>query len=148
MGIRHHHRRYGRGGGTPCATENTAVSGHGYRYSDIRLTRCIRLVGYRMSGLPSKYARQDWFDPEAFIAVVIGMVSISLPYTGLVLRDAIWFITGPPIVGGLLIAISAASLPLSDSTRRVGVGLLAAFAGFLLCIIGFLIGLAIGAIFT
>ncbi|MEV5836756.1 hypothetical protein [Nocardia sp. NPDC052112] len=101
-----------------------------------------------MSGLPSKYARQDWFGPESFIAVVIGMVSISLPYTGLVPRDAIWFITGPPIAGGLLIAISAAGLPLSDNTRRVGVGLLAAFAGFLLCIIGFLIGLAIGAIFT
>jgi hypothetical protein len=101
-----------------------------------------------MSGLPSKYARQDWFGPEAFIAVVIGMVSISLPYTGLVPRDAIWFITGPPIAGGLLIVISAAGLPRSDGTRRAGVGLLAAFAGFLLCIIGFLIGLAIGAIFT
>ncbi|MEV6557983.1 hypothetical protein AB0M22_19870 [Nocardia sp. NPDC051756] len=76
------------------------------------------------------------------------MISIALPYSGIVPRDAIWCIIGPPVAGGLLIALSAAGLPLGGSIRRVGVGLLAAFAGLLLSIIGFLAGLAIGAIFT
>jgi hypothetical protein len=74
--------------------------------------------------------------------------SESGPYTGLVPHDAGWIIAVPLIAGLLLIASTAAGIPLSGSARRLGVGLLAAFTGFLLSIIGFLVGLAIGAIFT
>ncbi|WP_378738905.1 hypothetical protein [Nocardia brasiliensis] len=101
-----------------------------------------------MSGVPPKYARGNWFGPEAFVAVVIGMICIALPYTGLAPRDATWLIAGPPLAGGLLIAISAADLPLRYRTRRVGVGLLAAFGGLLLALFGFLLGLAIGGMVT
>lgn len=101
-----------------------------------------------MNDLPSKYERQDWFGPESFIAVVVGMVCISLPYTGLAPRGAIWLIVGPPAAGLLLLALSAVRLPYSDSLRRAGVGLLSAFAGFVLAIPGFLVGIALGATFT
>jgi hypothetical protein len=101
-----------------------------------------------VSGLPHRYEHKDWFGPEAFIAVVIGMICIASPYAGLVAREATWLIAAPLIAGVLLIGVSAVGLPLSDSIRRVGVGLLAAFAGFLLCIIGLLLGLAVGAMFT
>ncbi|MFE9580123.1 hypothetical protein ACFYO1_27315 [Nocardia sp. NPDC006044] len=100
-----------------------------------------------MSG-PSKYVRTDWFGPESFAAAVVGMISIVLPYSGVVPRDAVWCVIGPLVIGGLLVAVSAAGLPYSENIRRIGVGLLAAFAGLLLSVIGFLAGLAIGAIFT
>ncbi|MFD3508800.1 hypothetical protein [Nocardia sp. NPDC058666] len=76
------------------------------------------------------------------------MLSISLPYAELVPRDATWFIAGPPVTGLLLIALSAAGFPFSTSLRRLGVGSLAAFAGFVCSIPGFLLGLAVGGIFT
>jgi len=101
-----------------------------------------------MSGLPSKYVRQEWFGPESFVAVVVGMVCISLPYTGIAPRDATWLIAGPPIAGALLIALSAVGLPREDSLRRTGIGMLIAFAGFLLAIPGLVVGLALGATFT
>ncbi|MET7767464.1 hypothetical protein [Nocardia sp. NPDC005366] len=101
-----------------------------------------------MSGLPSKYVRQDWFGPESFVAAVAGMACISLPYIGAVPRDAAWLIAAPPIAGALLIALSAVGPPISDSLRRTGVGMVVAFAGFLLAIPGLLVGLALGATFT
>ncbi|MGW4738512.1 hypothetical protein [Nocardia xishanensis] len=101
-----------------------------------------------MKGLPSKYARQDWFGPESFIGVVIGMVCISLPYTGLAHRDAIWLILGPPTAGVFFVALSAVNIPLGNSLRRAGVGLFSAFAGFVLAILGFLAGVAFAAMFT
>lgn len=101
-----------------------------------------------MSALPSKFVCADWFGPESFAATAVGMISIALPYSGIIPRAAIWCVIGPLIAGGLLVAVSAAGLPHSKNIRRVGVGLLAAFAGLLLSVIGFLAGLAIGAIFT
>ncbi|MFC9437346.1 hypothetical protein [Nocardia sp. NPDC057030] len=98
--------------------------------------------------MSAKYVRADWFGPESFVAAVVGMVSISLPYSGIVPRDAVWCVIGPLVIGGLLVAVSAAGLPHSMRIRRLGVGLLAAFAGLLLSVIGFLAGLAVGAIFT
>ncbi|WP_239476534.1 hypothetical protein [Nocardia arizonensis] len=76
------------------------------------------------------------------------MACISLPYTGTAPRDATWLIAGPPIVGALLVALSAAQLPIRDSLRRTGVGMIIAFAGFLLTIPGLVVGLALGATFT
>ncbi|MBF6173829.1 hypothetical protein [Nocardia blacklockiae] len=101
-----------------------------------------------MSGLPPKYARQDWFGPESFVAVVVGMVCVALPYAGLVPREATWLIWGPPLVGILLIASSAAGSAFAGSLRRAGVGLVLAFAGFVLAIPGLLLGIALGTSFT
>jgi hypothetical protein len=101
-----------------------------------------------MTGIPEKYVRTDWFGPEGFVAAVLAMLSISLPYTGLVPRDAIWFIAGPLVAGLLFIALSAAGFSFSTSLRRLGVGSLAAFAGFICSIAGFLLGIAAGGIFT
>ncbi|MFI9511396.1 hypothetical protein [Nocardia sp. NPDC052566] len=86
-----------------------------------------------------------WFGPESFAAVVLGMVCISLPYVGLAPREAGWLILAPLGLGG---AALAAGIGMNQTAlRRIGAGLLAAFAGFLLMLIGFLIGIGIGHLF-
>ncbi len=88
-----------------------------------------------MTAAQSKYRRDDWFGPESFGAVVIGLFLMSLPYTGLAPpREAVWLIVTPPLAGIALVALSATPVRGTRTVRRVGTGLLAAGAGAIISI--------------
>ncbi|WP_280338724.1 hypothetical protein [Nocardia neocaledoniensis] len=77
-----------------------------------------------------------------------GLVCISLPYTVVAARDAWWLIVAPLVVGGAFVAIgNAIGGGWSTSLRRTGVGLIVAFTGFVVAIVGVLLTIAIVAIF-
>lgn len=101
-----------------------------------------------MSRAPFEYARDDWFGPESFVTVVLGMICLTLPLTGLGPRDIAWALAALPIVGGALIALGATGLPFSGNLRRAGVGFVAALAGFLLSVLGLLLGISLGGLFA
>ncbi|SUD47911.1 Uncharacterised protein [Nocardia otitidiscaviarum] len=86
------------------------------------------------------FLRNDWFGPESFAAAIAGLICISLPYIGWLPNDAVWAILAPALAGSAL-------LPFAGTARRIGVGFVTAFAGFVVVLIAFLIGLAIGHLF-
>ncbi|AZZ83210.1 hypothetical protein C5O27_20890 [Gordonia alkanivorans] len=98
-----------------------------------------------MTTLSTRYRREDWFGPESFGAVVIGMLVMSLPFTGLASRDALWLVVGPPLTGLVLLALSTAPVRGVRSVRRAGTGLVAGGAGAIISIPVLLAGAALGS---
>lgn len=94
------------------------------------------------------YRREEWFGPESCLAVVAGTVCLSLPYLVADLRDAIWLICAPLILGITLTAIGSLPTPWRPHARRTGVGFLAAFACLALGIPCFLAGLATASLLS
>ncbi|MEV6769701.1 hypothetical protein AB0N05_13840 [Nocardia sp. NPDC051030] len=93
-----------------------------------------------MTGLLDRYLRNDWFGPEGFAACILGILCIALPFIGWVPNDAWWFAFAPGLAGLALI-------PFEGTSRRIGIGLIAAFLAFVLALVAFLIGLGIGHLF-
>ncbi|WP_024499984.1 hypothetical protein [Gordonia amicalis] len=98
-----------------------------------------------MTNPSTRYRREDWFGPESFGAVVIGLFLMSLPYTGLAPREAVWLIVTPPLAGIALVALSATPVRGTRTVRRVGTGLLAAGAGAIISIPALVAGAALGS---
>lgn len=99
-----------------------------------------------MSGPASGYRREDWFGPESFAAVLVGVFLMSLPYVGLAPRGAVWLIVGPPLTGVVLIVLCSARILARTALRRIGTGLLAAGIGAIISIPALLAGSALGSI--
>ncbi|GGK61762.1 hypothetical protein [Nocardia camponoti] len=96
---------------------------------------------------PFRYVRDDWFGPASFIAATVGLLCIALPYTKVVPHGSGWLVATPLVAGAALLAMSGLSIAPRIRLRRTGIGLLAAFAAFILAIPCFLAGLALSTIF-
>lgn len=99
-----------------------------------------------MTTAQSKYRRDEWFGPESFAGVLIGMFLMSLPYTGLAPREAVWLIVGPPLTGVALVALSATPIRGMRTVRRVGTGLVAGGVGAVISVPALLAGAALGSV--
>jgi hypothetical protein len=88
---------------------------------------------------------RPWFGPESFAAAIVGLLCMSLPYTGFA-RDSAWLVVAPPVVGMVLLLIGATGVPFSHTLRRTGVGLVAAGTGFLMAILAFLGGIGLASV--
>ncbi|MGW6424377.1 hypothetical protein ACWF82_17040 [Nocardia sp. NPDC055053] len=112
-------------------------------------TLVVGFAGLMLRMYRRKYARSsESFGPESFVTSAVGLACISLPYTVSAARAAWWLIVLPLVLGGTFVILGeTVTDKWSTSFTRAGVGLLVAFAGFALSLIGLLLTIAIASVF-